>query len=83
MEHLSIDPLAILAAFVGLVVWFSRLESKTNRNEKDIEKIEKKHDTLENELMKDISDVKQSLARIEGVFSTLSDVRSLNEEKSR
>lgn len=66
MENLRFDPFFITCTFVGLVVWFTRLESKTSRNELDIEKLIKKHDALESELIKDLSDVKQALARIEG-----------------
>jgi hypothetical protein len=66
MELIKVDPFYISVTFVALVVWFTRLESKTNRNEKDIAEIKKNHDTLESELMKDMSDVKQALARIEG-----------------
>jgi hypothetical protein len=63
---MKIDPFFITVTFVGLVVWFTRLESKTSRNELDIEKLVKQHDALESELIKDLSDVKQALARIEG-----------------
>jgi len=66
MEHIQIDPMYVFSMVIGLVVWFSRLESKTNRNEKDIAKLESKHDTLESELVKDLNEVKQALARIEG-----------------
>jgi len=66
MEFMKIDPFFITVTFVGLVVWFTRLESKTSRNELDIEKLVKQHDALESELIKDLSDVKQALARIEG-----------------
>jgi len=66
MELFHIDPVYALMVLVGLIVWFSRLEAKTNRNEKDIAKLELKHDTLESELVKDLNEVKQTLARIEG-----------------
>lgn len=66
MEFVKIDPFFVTCTLVGLVVWFTRLEAKTSRNEMDLEKLIKKHDTLESELIKDLSDVKQALARIEG-----------------
>lgn len=56
----------VIVTIVGLVVWFTRLEAKTTRNETDIDRLSKKHDALESELIKDLSEVKQSLARIEG-----------------
>lgn len=65
MSSLSIDPFAMIGAFVGLIIWFSRLESKTLRNEKDIAKIQDKHDNLETKLISDLNDVKLTLARIE------------------
>lgn len=69
MDLSNIDPIYAIVTFIGLIVWFSRLESKTNRNEKDIQKIENKHDALESSLIKDLSEVKQALARIEGQIS--------------
>lgn len=66
MVNFGIDPFYLISTLVGLIIWFTRLESKTNRNEKDISKIEKKHDNLESKLIDELSDVKQSLARIEG-----------------
>lgn len=65
MEFLKVDLAYVVSGFVGLIVWFSRLESKTTRNEKDIANLIKKHDTLESELIKDLNEVKLSLARIE------------------
>lgn len=66
MEFVKIDPFFITVTFVGLVVWFTRLEAKISRAEQDLEKMIKKHDALESELIKDLSEVKQALARIEG-----------------
>lgn len=73
MDMIQIDPFKVFFAAVGLVIWFTRLEAKTNKNEKDIEKQElfiakmkEKHETLESELIKELGEVKQALARIEG-----------------
>lgn len=73
MEVIQVDPIKAFLAVVGLIVWFTRLEAKTNKNEKDIEKqdimiakMKEKHETLESELIKELGEVKQSLARIEG-----------------
>lgn len=65
MELIKIDPFYIITAVGGLVVWFSRLEAKTLRNEKDIARMQEKHETLESELIKDLNEVKLALARIE------------------
>ena len=65
MEMNNIDPLYLVTALIGLIVWFTRLESKTMRNEKDIARMVEKHETLESELIKDLNEVKLSLARIE------------------
>lgn len=65
MEMVNIDPFYILTVVVGLIVWFSRLEAKTLRNEKDIARMLEKHETLESELIRDLNEVKLALARIE------------------
>jgi hypothetical protein len=63
--QIQIDLPQVVALIIGLVIWFSRLESKTLRNEKDIAKVMDSHDTLKSELIKDLNDVKLALARIE------------------
>jgi hypothetical protein len=62
----NIDPFYVICSAVGLVAWFARLEAKTNRNEKDIEKMETKQEVLEKEVVKELSNVRESLSRIEG-----------------
>ena len=69
MGNITFDPAYAIAAFIGLIVWFSRLESKTNRNEKDIEKMDAKQSAFESKIIEDLSEVKEALARIEGAFS--------------
>ncbi len=77
MEHIQIDPAFWFSALVALIVWFSTLKAENNRNRDEIEavkitivKIQDKHDNLESELLKDLSEVKQALARIEGRFTS-------------
>jgi len=65
MELNNVDPFYLVTALIGLIVWFTRLESKTMRNEKDIARMIEKHETLESELIKDLNEVKLALARIE------------------
>lgn len=56
----------MLSAIVGFVVWLVRLEGKTLNNEKRLDHAECQLETLENGLTKELAEVKQSLARIEG-----------------
>lgn len=76
MEMIQINPTQIILAIVGLIIWFTRLEARTNSNQRDIEKqdiiiakLKEKHETLESELIKELGEVKQTLARIEGQLS--------------
>ena len=76
MEMMQVNPTQIILTIVGLVVWFTRLEAKTNNNQRDIDKqdiliakLKEKHETLESELIKELGEVKQTLARIEGQLS--------------
>jgi hypothetical protein len=70
---LSIDPFQAIITMFFLVGWFARLEFKVSANEKYLEKqditiakMKEKHETLESDLIKDLNEVKQALARIEG-----------------
>lgn len=76
MEMMQVNPTQILLAFIGLIVWFTRLEAKTESNKREIDKqdiviakLKEKHETLESELIKELGEVKQTLARIEGQLS--------------
>jgi hypothetical protein len=55
-----------LVAVVGLIVWLVRVEGKTMNNEKRLDHAEQQLDTLESGLAKELGEVKQALARIEG-----------------
>lgn len=63
---------AILAG-IALIVWLVRLEGKNSYNErmiieaqKDIDAIRATHNEVYNKIADQLSDVKQSLARLEG-----------------
>ena len=56
----------VLAGVVGFIVWLTRLEGKTLNNEKRITHTEQQVTNIESGLVKEMSEVKQSLARIEG-----------------
>jgi hypothetical protein len=55
-----------ILTFVALIVWLVRLEGKTMNNEKRLDHAEQQLDNLESGLVKELGEVKQSLARIEG-----------------
>lgn len=64
----------ILACITG-IVWAVRLEGKHNTNAKDIVRLEKevdsltiKHESLDSKVVEQLSDVRESLARIEGAL---------------
>jgi hypothetical protein len=56
----------VITGIIGLIVWLVRLEGKTLNNEKRIDHLDQQVNTMEGALVKELSDVKQSLARIEG-----------------
>lgn len=73
MEFLKLDPFYVLTGFIGLIVWFTRLEAKNNRNEDDIRdlkieivKMKESYNSLEVDLMNELTAVKILLARIDG-----------------
>lgn len=68
---------ALIIAVVGLIAWFTRLESKGGTNYRDIEKLEKRQDEhekrlseLDNRLMDKLSNIERLVAKIEGQLST-------------
>lgn len=56
----------ILTSIIGLIVWLVRLEGKTLNSEKRISHLEVQMENLESGLTKEMGEVKQALARIEG-----------------
>ncbi|OPZ24513.1 MAG: hypothetical protein BWZ03_00146 [bacterium ADurb.BinA186] len=64
---------AILIAFVSGLVWLVRLEGRVNHGETNqaslkerVDILQTKHDSLDSKLVAQLSDVRESLARIEG-----------------
>lgn len=55
-----------ITSIVALVVWLVRLEGKTLNNDKRLTHVETQVENLESGLVKEMSEVKQALARIEG-----------------
>lgn len=60
------DNWQLFGSVIGFIVWLVRLEGKTLNNEKRLDHAECQLETLENGLTKELAEVKQSLARIEG-----------------
>jgi hypothetical protein len=68
LDHLG-DAITFGALVIGHIVWLIRLEGKTNYNERAIEKLEVKHDALDNKIVEKLSVIEKSLAKIEGRLS--------------
>ena len=66
MSDWAISHWDILTGVVAFIVWLTRLEGKTMSNEKRLTHAEQQLENLESGLTKELSEVKQSLARIEG-----------------
>ena len=63
----------VLLSILGFVVWLVRLEGRINANDnsitqaqKDVDTLRVKHEALDSEMMKELSRIRESLARIEG-----------------
>jgi len=63
----------LFVASVGALVWLVRLEGKVSSNLKSIERLdnwaglmEEKHSNLDSKIVNELSEIKQSLARLEG-----------------
>lgn len=62
-----------LGTIVAFIVWLIRMEGKVLNSEKRITHIENQVDNIESGLSKELSEVKQSLARIEGYLKARCD----------
>jgi hypothetical protein len=56
----------IVTATVGFIVWLVRLEGQGSNREKRLTYLETQVENLESGLVKEMSQVKEALARIEG-----------------
>jgi hypothetical protein len=63
---------AILAG-VGVIVWLVRLEGKihavekaNHETQKDVDDLRVRHETLDSEIVEQLSNIRESLARLEG-----------------
>jgi hypothetical protein len=73
------DAWFLVAGVVGLIVWFVRLESRVTRgdernadNTQRIELLNAKHESLDSKVVEQLSEVRESLARIEGFLGSKS-----------
>lgn len=62
-----------LTGIVGFIVWLVRLEGQGMNQEKRLTHLENQVENLESGLVKEMSEVKQSLARIEGYLKAKSE----------
>lgn len=65
--------LGIMCTIITIIVWLVRLEGKVgyveklaDEAQKDVDVLRVKHEGLDNKIVEQLSDVKQSLARLEG-----------------
>ena len=68
--------IAGLSAAIGTVVWLVRLEGRVNavvkdndRTQKDVDELRIKHETLDSSLVKELTAIKITLAKIEGYLT--------------
>lgn len=67
-NHLNALVPALIALFGGHV-WLIRLEFRTKNTERDVEKMQKRQQLLEDKIYEELSLIKVSLARIDGRLS--------------
>ena len=65
----QVDITHAAVVITGLIVWLAGLQFDRNRMKKDIDKLEVKQDNHEGNVLKKLSILEQSLARIEGKLS--------------
>jgi len=56
----------LLMAIIGFIVWLVRLEGQGSNREKRLTHLEQQVENMESGLVKELGEVKQALARIEG-----------------
>lgn len=69
------DYFELIVAVLGFVVWLVRLEGKVaqvgrlvDEAQKDVDVLRVNHETLSSKIVEQLSEVKQSLARLEGAL---------------
>lgn len=74
MELMKFWPAAV--SLIGVIVWLVRLEGKIEANktanqetQKDVDALRIEHNTLNHQTVKQLAEIRESLARIEGRLS--------------
>lgn len=72
---MNFDYVGLGSALIGVIVWFARLEGRikngeltTGGIEKQLDLLRVKHEALDNKVLEELSRVRESLARIEGLM---------------
>ncbi len=72
----QVDVMATLSTLVGIIIWFVRLEGRIKAEETHtkilselITEVKIKHDALDNKIFEELSQIRESLVRLETVFS--------------
>lgn len=70
---MNIDLVGLGVALIGVIVWFVRQEGRINhcdavilRIQKELDQLIIKHENLDSRVLEELSQVRESLARIEG-----------------
>jgi len=73
--------LMILGAVVGFIIWLARLEGKVTFNEKEINELRVKHESLDSKVIQQLAQVREALARIEGFLGSCTQQQNHNTTK--
>jgi cell division protein FtsL len=65
--------MSILVTVIGVIVWLVRLEGKILNSEKRIAHMETEIEAMNSGLVKELGEVRQALARIEGYLKAKSE----------
>ncbi len=64
---LTLDQYLQLSLVVlGFIIWLIRLEGKVRYLDRDLSRLEVKHDALDSQIVRDLVRIRESLAHIEG-----------------
>jgi hypothetical protein len=72
-----VDHVELILTGLGFIIWLIRLEGRVNMNEKttsiaqsDLEALQIKHEALDSKVLEKISQIQQTVARIEGMLES-------------
>jgi hypothetical protein len=75
MPNIDVDLMALISGAVISIMWFGALEYRVKASEKDrillwkkLEDMSEKHDALDTKVMDQLMSIRESLARLEGLF---------------